>query len=157
MRKREACSRYSTLTDTRERTTLKGSRGGVASLPLQKDIQPLSDRPIRWLPTDGEKKISDDNAIAGRAKRKKTENERPRETFKAFRGITRKSYYRKRILPFVFGEWFATLAPLFRIFIGWNRSNTFLVRRDDIFEFSIFTESIFFFFIFIYNSENFEF
>lgn len=63
-------------------------------------------------------KISDDSAIPDRAKREKT-RERERERFKAFRGMTRKSYYRKRILPFVFGEWFA---PLFRIFIGCDRS-----------------------------------
>lgn len=62
-------------------------------------------------------KISDDTGSCQERK-----NERERETFKAFRGMTRKSYYRKRILPFVFGEWFATLAPLFRIFIGCDRS-----------------------------------
>ena len=84
---------------------------GVAS--LQKDIPPLSDRPIRWLPMWWGKNQRR-YRIVPRGK-----NERERETFKAFRGMTRKSYYRKRILPFVFGEWFA---PLFRIFIGCDRS-----------------------------------
>lgn len=105
----------------------------------RKDIPPLSDRPIRRLPTDGEGKKS--ATIAGRAKREKTKTrgERERETFKAFRGITRKSYYRKRILPFVFGEWFDTFAPFYFEFSISDRIST----KDEIFEFWIFTEFLF--------------